>query len=137
MTKNDLTFFNNVRNDSVEYLHNNTKFCIDDVKKWFKTTDNKYYIVSNGDDNIGYFRTSNWKNNSCYIGMDIEPINRGKGFAQIAYPIFMEYIFNTFKIKTFYLEVLKTNRRAIHIYKKIGFEVISEDKENLKMIRKH
>lgn len=138
MQENDLNFFNGVRNLSIDFLHDKTKYNIIEVRKWFKKTNNVYYIVKNNKNKrIGYFRTSNFIENSCYIGMDIHPTYRGFGYSQRLYPIFMQKLFQEKQIQTFYLEVLKMNKRAIHIYNKLGFNVIFENEHNIKMVKSY
>lgn len=133
MLAEDINFFLEVRNLCAPFLHNNTKFTLEQSKKWFKHTPNIYYIVEIDNNSIGYFRTSNYKLNTCYIGMDIHPIYQGKGFSQMLYPMFMDMLFSNHNINLFYLEVLSTNKRAIHIYKKLGFEIIYQNENNIKM----
>jgi len=133
MTKNDLEFFTEVRNKSVEFLHDKTKYTFEQVKKWFNETPNVYYIVSIGIKKIGYFRTSNYIDDTCYIGMDIHPDFRGQGWATISYVKFMEKLHLEKGINTLYLEVLPHNERAIYIYNKLGFKVIEKDNTNILM----
>jgi RimJ/RimL family protein N-acetyltransferase len=65
--------------------------------------------------------------------MDIAKNMRGKGHAQICYPVFMDFLEDMYNIDTFYLRVLKSNERAQHIYGKVGFVVIEETEKDLKM----
>ena len=46
MVKEDLIFFNEVRNNSVGFLHDNTKYSLKDNLKWFIGTNPKFFIVS-------------------------------------------------------------------------------------------
>jgi RimJ/RimL family protein N-acetyltransferase len=142
MREEDLSFFLDIRNNSLEFLHNDTEFSLEDAKKWFNDTNPKFFIIKMESKSIGYFRTSNWddKNNTLYIGCDIHPNYRGFGLSQIAYKKFIELLKNKFGIKKIKLEVLSTNKRAIHIYNKLGFietgygEKITRNEENIDSI---
>jgi len=123
MTFHDLPFFNSVRSQSYEYLHDKTNYTIEQNIEWFIKTSPKFFIVTKDNTNIGYFRTSEWTDNTLMVGMDIATKYRGFGYAQEAYPLFISYL-KTRNIDTIYLEVLDDNIRAKHIYDKLGFVVI-------------
>jgi len=74
---------------------------------------------------IGYFRTSNWvkENNNIYLGADLHKNYRGRGLAYESYMKFIPYISKELDLHKVSLEVLVTNKRAINLYKKIGFIV--------------
>lgn len=57
-----------------------------------------------------------------YIG--VSPDFRRMGIAQAIF----DYLFNTLKYDTYYLDVVYNNEKAIPLYKKIGFEIIKEKK---------
>lgn len=124
MVESDLEFFNEVRNQSLEFLHDGTEYSLEDNFKWFKSTKPRFFIVEINNEYIGYFRTSDWVGSSLYIGMDIHPTFRGMGYAKPAYELFINKLKNEYKVNTIYLEVLNTNRRAINIYNKLGFTII-------------
>lgn len=127
MTVNDISFFNEVRNECSNFLHNKSKYTLEQSYQWFlkKGETDPFFIYEIEGIKIGYFRTSNWTKNSCYVGMDIHKDFRGKGFAKLAYNIFFEYIKNNYlDIKELKLEVLKSNNIAYRLYKKIGFSEI-------------
>ena len=132
MKEEDLPFFLEVRNQSTQFLHNDTKFTLEEATKWFNETNPKFYMVTLGTKNIGYFRTSNWdeEESTFYLGCDIHPNYRGYGFAQKAYIEIIDLFYSTMNITSIKLEVLGNNDRAKHIYTKLGFvEVsISDDK---------
>lgn len=133
MLVDDIEFFLGVRNQSTEYLHNDTKFTIDEAMGWFKKTNPKFFIIELGTKPIGYFRTSNWdtENKTLYLGCDIHPNYRGFGFAQLAYKEFINVLFLEYKIETIQLEVLENNDRAKHIYQKLGFNEIGVSDEKV------
>jgi RimJ/RimL family protein N-acetyltransferase len=130
MTINDLSLFLEIRNQSKEFLHNNSIFTLEQATEWFKTNKPKFYIIELGYNIIGYFRTSNWQNNSLYLGCDIHPDFRGFGLGFLSYTKFIEKLYNEFNIESIKLEVLTTNLRAKNLYHKLGFNVIgiSENK---------
>jgi RimJ/RimL family protein N-acetyltransferase len=136
LTKDDLSFLISVRNASVDYLHDKRKFTLEQCEKWFNTLKDPYFIIIHNGEYIGYARTSNWENSSCYIGMDIAPVHRGKGYAVPAYNLLMKELKTNYNIKELYLEVLSNNHRAKHIYDKLGFIVIDTlDYDNLNNIQ--
>lgn len=126
MKVEDLPFFLEVRNQSTEFLHNDTKFSLEDATKWFNETNPKFYMIQLGSKSIGYFRTSNWdsQNKSMYLGCDIHPNYRGFGFAQEAYNRFISELYIMFDLNNIKLEVLANNVRAKHIYTKLGFKEV-------------
>ena len=129
MEVNDLEFFHRVRTSSLEYIHNQTEYSYGDVLVWFNNLNqpnNGYYIAEIGGVPIGYFRTSNWDliNGHAYVGMDIAEEHRGKGYAIPAYKEFFKKLRKENGLHTVYLEVLNTNRRAIHVYNKLGFTIL-------------
>jgi len=134
MTEEDLPFFLEVRNQSVEFLHNDTKFTLENATKWFNETEPTFIMLKLGSKNIGYFRTSNWdlKKTTFYLGCDIHPNYRGYGFAQEAYRNIIDEFYATMEISSIKLEVLANNDRAKHIYTKLGFTEIGISEEKVK-----
>ena len=124
LTDKDLIFFNRVRSQSREFLHDKSNYSLKQTEKWFKQLMWPYFIISIDGEKIGYFRTSNWKENSLYLGMDIDPKYRGNGYAIRAYTKMFDLLKKEYKIKLVFLEVLESNLRAHHIYKKLGFREI-------------
>ncbi len=56
----------------------------------------------------------------------IDPKHQGHGYAFIATRLAMNYAFFILNLHKLYLIVDKTNERAIHIYKKAGFQIEGE-----------
>src|SRR5210317_1003941 len=125
MVESDLPFFNEVRSHSSMFLHDKNNYTLEDNVKWFKSLESPFFIVEILNEDIGYFRTSNWNNNTLYIGMDIHKKYRGLGYAKPSYLKFMKHLKEEFNIKTIFLEVLSSNKRAINIYNKLDFTIIS------------
>jgi diamine N-acetyltransferase len=124
LTYNDLEFLTNVRNESVEFLHTKTKFTLEQCQNWFLKNDDLYLIVEMDGIDVGYIRTSDLTEDSVYIGMDIDPNHRGKGYAVPIYNELIPWLKEKLNISYILLEVLASNERAHHIYKKIGFKEI-------------
>ena len=126
MKNSDLRFFNTTRNEASKWLHNSETHTYKECVDWFAKNKNSfYYIVEFENIPIGYFRFSEIKNNSLYIGADINKNFRGKGYGKKIY----EKIFKNLKASGYnvlYLEVLDFNERAIYLYRKLGFKEIKK-----------
>lgn len=123
-TEDEIKFLNEVRNECAEkFLHDSTTYTLQETTQWVLTLKTPYYIVSDGNQSIGYFRTSNYSkvNKNMYIGMDIHKSRRGKGLAYESYKRFIPYVFYYYDLNKVSLEVLATNERAIALYLKLGF----------------
>ncbi|MCI1696293.1 spermidine N1-acetyltransferase [Aneurinibacillus aneurinilyticus] len=59
----------------------------------------------------------------------IDPKYQGHGYAVIATRLAMDYAFSVLNMHKLYLVVDKKNEKAIHIYKKVGFSVEGELKD--------
>ena len=123
MQYEDLPFFNEVRNLSREFLHDNTEYTLEETESWFSDTDPSFFILWKDFRKIGYFRTSNFskQNKNIYIGADIHPDFRGNGYGYLSYVEFINNIFEKNDIHKISLEVLATNHIATNLYKKLGF----------------
>ena len=131
MELSDIPSFLEIRNQSKEFLHNDSHFTLDQATDWFEKTNPRFYIIKLGNIMIGYFRTSNWENNVPYIGCDIHPDFRGLGLGYLSYLKFIDKIYNEFKVDSIKLEVLSTNTRAKNLYNKLGFKEIGISNEKI------
>lgn len=122
--EDDLDFVNEVRNDCAQYLHDPRTFTPEETREWF-TTGPKFWIIWLDGGRIGYFRTSNLKDKTIYLGADIHRDFRGKGYGYIAYRKFLPYLDNYYDLTAILLEVLETNDRAKYLYHKLGFKEVS------------
>ena len=133
VTPVDAAFVAHVRRQSAEFLHDPTIYSVKDVYDWVEKNGNslRWFIISCWDEDIkrhrsvGYIRTS-IIDDKLYVGMDIEIKYRGMGLSQAAYKQFFPTAYIMSGKKDIWLEVLKTNSRAIHIYEKLGFELVEE-----------
>jgi len=128
ITRNDLEFVNRVRNEyASEYLHNSQTYSLEETYDWFKKTNPDFWIIWDLDNEmrVGYFRVSNHsiQNKNIYIGADIAPEYKSKGYGKVAYRIFIPYLFEQYDLHKITLEVLSTNTLAKSIYEKLGFVI--------------
>lgn len=133
MTQHDLLRFNEIRNASIPYLHTPIAFTDEQVGKWFPTAP-PYYVIELDGEMIGYFRTSHWKCESVCIGADLAPEYRNRGIGTATYLSFFQLL-KALGIKKVWLKVLTTNLRAIHLYKKLEFNIIEENEVDIVMER--
>jgi ribosomal protein S18 acetylase RimI-like enzyme len=129
LTVEDLGFLLEVRNDYSTRinLENDSIFSLDECRNWFKKLMNPWYLITAGENKVGYFRT-----NGTDIGCDIHPAHRRKGYARSSY---LEYL----KDKNYAtLWVFEDNFAKI-LYEEIGFLQTKEfkivrNRKYLKMI---
>jgi diamine N-acetyltransferase len=88
-------------------------------------TNHDFWIIFKNELRVGYFRLSNYysENKNIYIGADISEEFSGKGIATESYKKFIPFVFEKYNLNKISLEVLSTNKRAIHLYKKLGFKL--------------
>ncbi len=74
-----------IREYCLEYLNDSTSFTLKETEDWYNKTNPEWYTirVQDKDKIVGYIRTSDYdsKNNSIYIGLDLHPNFRRKGYA--------------------------------------------------------
>ena len=133
MTVDDVPFFNEVRNLSLDYLHNPLQFSVQDSLQWFTSTSPRFFVLEVDGTATGYFRTSNWTPTSAYVGLDIHPRARGLGHARPAYALFLRMLRDDLGLTHVQLEVLEANHRARHIYARLGFQIVSTLEGSIKM----
>lgn len=126
MALSDISVFNSIRNDARQFLHDSAYYTVEQSADWFLKTAPEFYMLMLGDTPIGYFRTSNRTKDSIWIGLDIAPEYRGNGYAIPAYRLFMDML-KSQGIRTFYLRVLAINIIAEHVYKRLGFVLVSTE----------
>lgn len=125
-----------IRNDPETYnfLHTPKVFSLEECQKWFSETNPIWYVIEEDNVIIGYIRTSDWDyvNKSIMIGCDIHKDYRRKGYAFKAYTTFIERLKNA-GWNVVKLSVLKTNERAIKLYKKLNFKTVIESEDSYYM----
>lgn len=122
----DIKFFNEVRNLSRDMLHDNSFYSLQESEEWYLKNKPAFYMIHEDSiGKIGYFRTSNFsiKNKNIYVGADLHPSFRGKGYSYEAYKKFISFLFEKHDLHKISLEVLESNKIAFNLYNKIGFKV--------------
>lgn len=92
----------------------------------------QYIICEFNDNPIGsvYYRDFDAIQKSAEFGIFIGEENAlGKGYGKEATSLFIQYGFNSMGLDKIILRVIDTNRRAEHVYEKVGFKIIREEKE--------
>ena len=114
----DLQFLLEIRNnESTRYnLENDNIFTLKECQNWFGKLKSPWYIIEVMGLNVGYIRT-----NGDEIGCDIHPNFRRKGYARIAYEIYL-------KDKDYVTLWVFLDNFAIDLYSKLGFKPTGEHK---------
>ncbi|MGE8203096.1 spermidine N1-acetyltransferase [Heyndrickxia sp. NPDC080065] len=86
------------------------------------------FIVKNNDEMLGLVEIVeiDYIHRRAEFQIIIDPKHQGKGYATSATRLAMNYAFSVLNMRKLYLIVDKTNEKAIHIYKKVGFHVEGE-----------
>lgn len=126
MVLSDLSDVKVVRDQCLDFIHDNKSYSLEETVEWYLTTLPHYLSILYGTELIGYFRLTNITSNSCYVGMDLHINYRGKGIALETYNAVIEELAK-YGIDTFHLNVLSNNTHAIRLYEYIGFKTIAEE----------
>jgi len=108
---NDLHFLLEVRNNEStrSQLENPSLFTYIECRKWFESSDPKWFIIEINRFPVGYIRT-----NGDEVGCDIHPNFRRKGYAKMAYELYL-------KDKNYASLWVFEDNFAKNLYKKLGF----------------
>ncbi len=127
ISKSDIPIIIKIRNkpETRNFLEIQEKFTVEQSYEWFDKTNPWWFVIEEENSIIGYIRTSNRKENSIWVGMDIDTPYRGKGYALKYYKEFFNYLKETTSIKEIFLEVFVYNIIAKSLYDKLGFVELS------------
>lgn len=90
-------------------------------------------VLNKGNICIGYvlLNNVNYINSNAYLGIVIgDEINRGKGYAKETMELLLDYAFNYLNLNKILLEVNEENTPAVKLYKRLGFAIEGNLKEN-------
>jgi len=84
-----------------------------------------YFAIEDKKSNnfAGYtsLRDINWINRNCYFGISLLPDMQGKGLGKETTKLVIEYAIKKLNLHKIQLEVIADNKRAIGLYKNLGF----------------
>lgn len=105
-----------------------TKREIKNFEKMIKSKKNKFFSVFLKDIFIGYIAVKKISlfNRSFELSISFDKKYSSKGYGTIALKLFLGYYFENIDKNFIYLNVNSFNKRAINLYKKLGFKTVSE-----------
>jgi len=111
LTENDLPFLLEIRNDEStrQFLENDSVFTLKESLKWFRDNQPKWYIIKVDKISVGYIRTLGNE-----VGCDIHPNFRKKGYAKMAYELYLQD-------KDYASLWVFEDNFAVKLYEKLGF----------------
>jgi len=133
LCESDLAWFVELRNSVREMLHNPSSFTLQDALDWFPNSEGTYWVIELDGQLVGYFRIINTEVNRVLIGADIHPSYQGRGIGAKVYPIFVQEILLPLGVTNLELRVLKKNKVALGLYKKLGFNIVDETSRDFHM----
>lgn len=85
------------------------------------------FILTNGEEALGLVQLFDihYVHRKAEFAIIIDPNQQGKGYAPIATRLAMDYAFNVLNLHKLYLYVDEINEKAIHIYKKCGYQTVA------------
>lgn len=124
LQRSDLPFVLDVRNECRDMLHDNRAFTLEESEAWFAQSRPDFRLVLLAGVPIGYLRLSNHDREarSAYVGADLHLKFRGKGLGRAVFDRFLPVLAAELDIRTWKLEVLSHNERALHLYLALGFK---------------
>jgi len=124
------------KHDDIRLLHYNFEYeTIKDCKLWYKAKTKLFrrYAFSIYDNNVfvGYItlKNINWFTKKAEMGIVMNPAHISKGIGTQAIKLYLEIVFNKYKMKSIYLKVADFNIRARKCYLKAGFKGVNEEYE--------
>jgi len=100
------------------------------IKQILEETDEttRRWIIEINGEASGEMNYRNKGNNVAEIGIKICDFNKHeKGYGSKLLKMFMQYLFDELKYKKIILDTKLNNKRAQHVYEKLGFKKIKED----------
>lgn len=80
-----------------------------------------YMILNEKKETIGELSYHDLTQKDCGIGIKIAVAYQGKGYGRAALSYFVNFLFEKFRLESIHLDPMVENKRAIYLYKQIGF----------------
>lgn len=135
MTERELPRFLQIRNAIRNSLHDSREFTLNECQIWFESKPHDYWLILTSNTILGYFRfeVDSTDQNFGVIGMDLDPVFHGLGYAKNLYQVFCSEIVPRYEVTNLRLRVLKTNSRAHSLYVSMGFAISEETQVDYEM----
>ena len=135
MTKRELPKFLQIRNTIRNSLHDSREFTLNECQIWFENKPQDYWLILTGNTILGYFRfeVDSKDRNFGIIGMDLDPVFHGLGYAKNLYQVFCSEMVPRYEVSNLRLRVLKSNSRAHSLYVSMGFAISEETQVDYEM----
>lgn len=135
--KDDLSFIHKLKKnpDIMQYWCNEPYTTKEQILKDYEnrqtdTTIREFIIYKSGE-KIGYTSlfNQNARHRSATFAIMLDPSQQGNGYATEAVRLIVEYGFNILNLNKINLDVVDFNEKAIHVYKKVGFKIEGEKRQ--------
>jgi len=81
---------------------------------------------------LAYLKHIDWLHRTCDFGISIgEKQYHGKGYAQEVMQLLFNYAFNCINLRKICIQIVAYNKKAIGLYKKMGFKIEGQQKEQI------
>ena len=106
------------------------------IKSLKYSKDKIYFLVKMDKEYIGVidFTKIDYKNKLTYFGLYSNPYSKTTGIGTILLKTIINYAFNVLNMNILKLEVFKTNKKALNLYKKFKFKKTGEKIVNNKKV---
>ena len=101
---------------------------IDSICSAFDSDTLSYFVLKNGETIIGYFECSVVLDEAELFEITVKQEYQGKGYSKFLMKFFLDFC-KTNGVGTIFLEVNKTNIKAINLYEKFNFQTYSSRKK--------
>lgn len=131
LEKEDLPFLHRLFNDvEIMAFWFEEPYCtFNQLEKFYQKHEGRkqarQFILTKENEQIGYvglFSISSIHRNAEF-GIIIDPKYQGNGYGMVGCRLAIDYSFSTLNLHKLYLLVDQENKHAIHLYKKVGFQV--------------